>query len=270
MEENTNNTPIQEPEIVVENNQNSNPQNNNAGANNQNNANKASLGGAAKGCFGLSKTVVILIAFALLLGGYACTQRNGFVRQDKEVDAAWSEVEADYQRRADLYSTIAANVKKYDQHESGTFQNVTNARAGVNNQQQDEALKQMQAVADSAQAIKNIKVDPNDEQSVNNYLNSQKKLKDQLNLAINVVHEAYPDLKAEDLHKDFQTQMEGTENRIKNSRLKYITKVKEYNTNIDLFPGNIIANIFGFKPKAQFKAEEGTEKVPDVGKMLND
>ena len=87
---------------------------------------------------------------------------------------------------------------------------------------------------------------------------------------INVVHEAYPDLKAEDLHKDFQAQMEGTENRINTSRKDYIEKVKEYNTNIDLFPGNIVAGIFGFKAKPQFKAEEGTDKVPNVENMLED
>lgn len=274
MEEN-NNIPVEQPEILEENNQNPinpNPQPNNNGANNQNQANNISVGGAAKGCFGLSKTVIVLIALALILGGYACTKRNSFVTQDKEVDAAWSAVEADYQRRSDLYSTIAANVKSYDKHERETYQNVTNARANANkpNEQQDQALQQMQEVDQSAQALKKEKVDPNDQQSVDNYLNKQKKLKEQLNLAINVVHEAYPDLKAEDLHKDFQAQMEGTENRINTSRKDYIKKVKEYNTNIDLFPGNIVASIFGFKQKAQFKAEEGTDKVPDVGKMLND
>lgn len=263
MEENTNNTPIQEPEIVVGNNPN--PQNN-AGANN------LSAKGAAKGCFGMSSTLVVIIAIALAFGVYACGKRNGFVKQEKEVDAAWSAVEADYQRRSDLYSTIAANVKSYDKHERETYQNVTNARANANKptEQQDQALQQMDEVDQSAQALKKVKVDPSDENSVNNYLNSQKKLKEQLNLAINVVHEAYPDLKAEDLHKDFQAQMEGTENRINTSRKDYIKVVKEYNTNIDLFPGNIVASIFGFKQKAQFKAEEGTDKVPDVGKMLND
>lgn len=243
----------------------------NAGANNQNPLNNLSAGGAAKGCFGLSKTVVILIVIALALGGYACTKRNTFVGQETEVDAAWSKVEADYQRRSDLYTTIAANLKKYDKHERETYQGVTNARAGVRNtEQQDQAMQQMQALADSAQALKGVKVDPNDEQAINNYLNSQKKLKEQLNLAINVVHEAYPDLKAEDLHKDFQAQMEGTENRINTSRKDYIEKVKEYNRDIQLFPGNLVAGIFGFKAKPQFKAEEGTDKVPNVDSMLED
>ena len=252
MDQNTNNNPVQQPQ--------------NMGANNQNPVNNLSLGGAAKGCFGLGKTATILIILALILGGYGCTKRNAFVTQEKEVDAAWSKVEADYQRRSDLYTTIAANLKKYDKHERETYQGVTNARAGVRNtEQQDQALQQMQALSDSAQALKNVKVDPNDEQAINNYLNSQKKLKDQLNLAINVVHEAYPDLKAEDLHKDFQAQMEGTENR-----KDYIEKVKEYNTNIDLFPGNIVAGLFGFKAKPQFKAEEGTDKVPNVENMLED
>ncbi|MBQ2164312.1 MAG: LemA family protein, partial [Muribaculaceae bacterium] len=131
----------------------------NAGANNQNPLNNLSAGGAAKGCFGLSKTVVILIVIALALGGYACTKRNTFVGQETEVDAAWSKVEADYQRRSDLYTTIAANLKKYDKHERETYQGVTNARAGVRNtEQQDQAMQQMQALADSAQALKGVKV----------------------------------------------------------------------------------------------------------------
>ncbi|MBO4722082.1 MAG: LemA family protein [Muribaculaceae bacterium] len=257
MDQNTNNIPVEQPA--------------NMGANNQTPTNNLSLGGATKGCFGLSKAAMILIALAVILCGYGCSKRNSFVTQEKEVDAAWSKVEADYQRRSDLYTTIAANLKKYDKHERETYQGVTNARAGVrNNEQQDQALQQMQALSDSAQALKNVKVDPNDEQAIQNYLNSQKRLKEQLNLAINVVHEAYPDLKAEDLHKDFQAQMEGTENRINTSRKDYIEKVREYNTNIDLFPGNIVAGIFGFKAKPQFKAEEGTDKVPNVEGMLED
>lgn len=246
--------------------------NGNMGANNQNPFNKFSLEGA-KGCFGLSKAAVIGIAVLLILGIYGCSKRNSFVSQDTEITAAWSEVESQYQRRSDLYTTIAANVKKYDKHERETYQGVTNARANANKpntEQQDDALKQIQALADSAQSLKNVKANPNDLNSMKDYINAQNKLKEQMSLAINVVHEAYPDLKAEDLHKDFQKEMEGTENRIQRARQKYIEKVKEYNRDINLFPGNMIAKVFGFKERPFYEADKGTEKAPDVGKMLED
>ena len=246
---------------------NQQPLDNNGGVNNNQNPMNAALGGnAAKGCFGLSKAAILGIVVLLALGGWACSTRNGFVNQEKEVEAGWSEVENTYQRRADLYKTIAANVKKYDKHERETYQGVTNARAG----KLQESDQQMQAVTTMADSLNAVKADPNDLNAMKEYINAQNKLKDQLSLAINVVHEAYPDLKAEDLHKDFQVQMEGTENRITNARREYIKKAKEYNRDIELFPGMIVAKLFNFAPKPFFEADEGSKKVPDVAEMLED
>jgi len=239
---------------------------NNQNMNNVNPANNLSAGKAAKGCFGLSKAAILGIAALLVLGVWGCSSRNNFVKQRTDVDASWSNVETQYQRRNDLYKSIAANVKKYDKHESETYQGVTNARAG----KKEDAGQQLQALTSSADSLNGIKANPNDVNSMKKYIEAQNKLREQFSVAINVVHEAYPDLKAEDLHKDFNTEIEGTENRISVARKNYIEKVKTYNTNIDLFPGMIVARIFGFTAKPFFEADPGTEKVPDLEGMLED
>ena len=78
------------------------------------------------------------------------------------------------------------------------------------------------------------------------------------------VSENYPELKANENFKELQAQLEGTENRIQKSRKEYNDAVQDYNVGVRRFPGNLVANIFGFETKINFKVEEGTEKVPNV------
>lgn len=256
MEENTNNTPIQEPEIVVENNQNSNPQNNNAGANNQNNANKASLGGAAKGCFGLSRAAIIGILALLLLGMWGCGKYNDFVDKEQVVEQKWSDVENQYQRRIDLYKNLTKTVKAAASHEKETQLGVTQARA-------QQKMQAVEATADSLSAVgKNL--NPDDEKALNDYAKAQQKLSDQMQIAINVVHEAYPDLKANENFLNLQAQIEGTENRITVARSDFNSVAKDYNSTIKHFPSNIMAKLFGFKERPYFAAQEGADKAPDI------
>ena len=251
-------------------NNNLEPQTNNLGNANQNPINNLSAGKAAKGCFGLSSTVMIAIIVLLGLGMWGCNSYNGFVEQDQKVEKAWSQVENQYQRRIDLYKNVAATVKAYAKHERETYQGVTNARAGVNKQQ--EADQQMQAIENTADSLAQVKktLDPTDSEAVKKYEAAQNKLKDQMSIAINVVHEAYPDLKANENFKELQAQIEGTENRVTTARMDFIEQAREYNTMIKRFPANIMANIFGFKEKAYFAAQEGADKAPDVNSMLED
>ena len=78
------------------------------------------------------------------------------------------------------------------------------------------------------------------------------------------VAEAYPDLKTTKAFQDFQAQIEGTENRINVARQDYNKAIEEYNLKVRRFPNNIFAGIFGFKSKPFYKADEGTEKAPDI------
>lgn len=244
-------------------NNNFETQPNNLGNANQIPQNNLSAGKAAKGCFGLSTASIIGIIVLLGLGMWGCNSYNGFVEQDQKVEKAWSQVENQYQRRIDLYKNLASTVKAYAKHERETYQGVTNARAGV---RQQEADQQMQAIENTADSLAQVKksLDPNDSEAVKKYEAAQNKLKDQMSIAINVVHEAYPDLKANENFKELQAQIEGTENRVTTARMDFIEQAREYNTMIKRFPGNVLANIFGFKEKAYFAAQEGADKAPDV------
>lgn len=229
--------------------------------------NNLSAGSAAKGCFGMSKMGCIGLALLAAIAVWAYSSYNGFVTQEEEVKTAWSQVENQYQRRIDLIKNVAASANKYAKHEQGTFQGVTNARARTNVGEQ--ADQQMQAVAATADSLAKVKMDPNDANSMQAYAAAQDKMLEQARLAINVVHEAYPELKADKLFENLQTQLEGTENRVAVERKKFNETAQKYNTNIRRFPGNIMAKIFGFTERPYFAAQEGADKAPDVNTMFD-
>jgi len=259
MDQNTNNTPVQQPANSGENNQNTsntsaNNQNPfNMGANNQNPLNKFS---AAKGCFGLSRAAIIGIIALLCVGMWGCGKYNDFVDKEQVVNQKWSDVENQYQRRIDLYKNITKSVKAAAEHEHSTQQDVVEARAN--------AQKRMQAIETTADSLKNIKLNPDDADALNKYAQAQERMREQMQIAINVVHEAYPDLKANENFLELQAQIEGTENRITVARNDFNSVAKDYNTTIKHFPGNIMAKMFGFKERAYFTAQEGADKAPDI------
>ncbi|MDE6296744.1 MAG: LemA family protein [Muribaculaceae bacterium] len=171
---------------------------------------------------------------------------NSLVEKQQNVDQAWAQVENQYQRRADLIPNLVNTVKGYAQHESSTLESVTKARAGL---------------TEAYDAAKNTEATP---ENLEQYQQAQSKLKGALDIYVNAVKEAYPDLKANTNFMDLQTQLEGTENRISTERMRYTEAVKDYNTSIKKFPTNIYAGWFGFTEKPQFKAEAGAQKAPTV------
>ena len=196
-------------------------------------------------------TLIIVGVVVLLLCGGACSNYNGMVEKEQVVEQTWAQVENQYQRRADLIPNLVNTVKGYAEHESTTLQSVTDARAGLS-----KAYNDANAIsATEAQAS---------QEGLEKFQQAQSNLKGALDIYVNAVREAYPDLKANANFQDLQTQLEGTENRISTERQRYTEAVKEYNTKIKKFPGNIFAGIFGFDAKPQFKAEAGAEKTPIV------
>ncbi len=157
-----------------------------------------------------------------------------------------AQVENQYQRRADLIPNIVNTVKGYAEHESSTLEAVTNARAGLTK------------AYDAAQAVENP------QENLEQFQQAQSALKGALDIYVNAVREAYPDLKANTNFMALQTELEGTENRISTERKRYTEAVMAYNTAIKKFPTNIYAGWFGFKEKPQFKAEAGASKAPEV------
>lgn len=193
----------------------------------------------------ISKIAVAFVAFLAVSGLSSCNY-NSLVEKEQNVDQTWAQVENQYQRRADLIPNLVNTVKGYSEHESETFIKVTQARAGLT-----EAYN-------AAEAIENP------QQNIQAYQEAQSKLKGALDIYVNAVREAYPDLKANQNFMNLQTQLEGTENRISTERERYTQAVKEYNTAISKFPTVIYAGWFGFKEKEQFKAEPGANKAPKV------
>lgn len=195
----------------------------------------------------LITTVIVAVVILILFGG-GCSSYNGMVDADQAVQKQWGQVENQYQRRADLIPNLVNTVKGYAAHESSTLQNVTDARAGLT-----KAYNDAQAITPE-QAQANIEA----------YQQAQSNLKGALDIYVNAVREAYPDLKANENFLNLQAQLEGTENRVSTERQRYNEAVEVYNRKVLRFPGNIFAKLFGFDSKDMFKAEEGAQRAPKV------
>jgi LemA protein len=187
---------------------------------------------------------IIAVLFIILIFSWVKGSYNNFVSLDATVTQQWSDVKADYQRRLDLYSTVLQTVKAAANFEQKTQIGVVEARAKATS------------------TIANPKtIDGN---ALKNYDQTQTELTKSIGSIISVVVEKYPELKATQAFMDFQTQQEGTENRINVSRRNFNTAVKDYNIAVKSFPGNIFAGLFGFKEKASYEAETGAEKAPKL------
>ncbi len=168
---------------------------------------------------------------------------NDMVELDENVNREWSQVENQYQRRLDLIPNLVNVVKGYASHEKETLEGVIEARA-----------KATQTTIDPSNMT---------EEQLANFQKSQDGLSGALNRLM-VVVEKYPDLKATDNFKQLQAQLEGTENRITLARKDYNDAATIYNKEVRSFPNSMLAGIFGFSVRPQFKAQEGAESAPTV------
>ena len=191
----------------------------------------------------MSKTswiIIIVVAIAAIL---SITKYNTMVSLQESVGEQWANVEAQYQRRADLIPNLVKTVKAYAAHEKDVFESVTKARASATSIQLDPS----NLTAENMQRF----------QSVQGSLNSALS-------RLLAVSERYPDLKANQNFLELQAQLEGTENRIAVARRRFNEQIKIYNTYIRKFPTNLIASSFGFERQDAFAADDGSEKAPEV------
>ncbi len=188
-----------------------------------------------------SKTwwIIGIIAVVLVLLLWVGGTYNSLVSLDEGVNNAWGNVQTAYQRRADLIPNLVSAVKEYTDYEGPLLTEITEARASVGQAQTSQQLETAGAEMNSALS------------------------------RLLVVMENYPDLKANQNFLDLQTQLEGTENRVKVERDKFNAAVKSLNVKVRRVPSNIVALIFGFETKAFFEAEEGAETAPDVGELFD-
>lgn len=182
---------------------------------------------------------IVILAVLIYLGAY-----NGLVTRQEAVNSAWSQVQNDYQRRADLIPNLVNTVKGVANFEKSTLTAVVEARAKVGS----------------------IQVNPdtiNNPDALRKFEAAQGELSQALSHLM-VVVEKYPEIKATANFSELQSQLEGTENRITVARRDFNLSVQDYNTAIRRMPTNIVANMGGFKEKAYFQAVAGSEKVPEV------
>ena len=170
---------------------------------------------------------------------------NSVPTAEEQVNAAWGNLQADYQRRADLVPNLVATVKGYATQERTVLTQVTEARA-------------------KATSIQLNAGDLSDPQKVQAFQNAQAQLGGSLGRLL-ASFEAYPELKSNQNFLALQDQLEGTENRINASRRDYNMAVQAYNTRIRTFPDAIGAKIFyGAKPKVPFEASAAAQQAPTV------
>ena len=174
----------------------------------------------------------IFIGIVVLLVVYFVATYNGLVVLKTRIQEAFSGIDVQLKRRADLIPNLVETVKGYAKHEKSVFENVTKARS---------ALMSAQSLQDKADA--------------NNQLSSALK-------SLFAVAEAYPQLRASENFQDLQRQVADTEDKVAYSRQFYNSNVLEFNAKVQVFPSSIIANMFGFKLYYFFQAtEEEKEEV---------
>lgn len=186
--------------------------------------------------------VILLVIVILVMWGV--NVYNNLVTLNENVNQRWSQVENQYQRRADLIPNLVSTVKGYAEHEREVLTEVTQARASVG---------QLKATPEIL----------NDPVAFQKYQQAQSNLRSSLDRLM-VVVENYPNLKANENFLQLQAQLEGTENRIAVERMKFNESVQQFNTVVKRFPAAIFAGIAGFGEKQYFKSAPGTENVPKV------
>jgi len=185
--------------------------------------------------------LIIIVFLIVVLAGCGCNSYNGFVKGDQAVQNAWSNVETNYQRRTDLYNSVVKTIQGSANFEKSTLQAVIEARARATS----------------------VHVDVNDSTSMAQFQQEQVQLQGAFSRLL-AVAEAYPQLQTTQAFRDFQAQIEGTENRISIARRDYNTQVNDYNLMVRTFPSNMFAGMFGFHSKAYYKADIGSEKAPEI------
>ena len=182
----------------------------------------------------MKKTLWVVLAVVVILGGYAWTTYNSFVSLNAAVDGQWAQVETVYQRRFDLIPNLVASVQGAMKQEQTVFKDLADARANYSG---------AQTVDQKAAAATQV------ESSLGRLI---------------AVMENYPQLKSIDAVQNLMVQLEGSENRVAVERQRFDDDVQALNVKVMRFPSNILASMFGFKQRAYFEAATGAENAPQV------
>lgn len=182
-------------------------------------------------------------AVLVLLGIYLIVTYNSLVKKEESVKLKWNEVQNAYQRRLDLVPNLVNVVKGGAEFEQTTLQKIVEARS------------------------KALSVNTSGNEITADQFNRQTQAQDELASAANrlmITVEKYPELKGTTAFSGLQTQLEGTERRIKFARKDFNTAIQDYNSSVKSFPTSLVSKLFGFSPKEGFTADAGTDKATEI------
>jgi LemA protein len=189
---------------------------------------------------------------------------NALVAKEEKVFEAWAQTESNFQRRADLIPALVETVSRYAKHESETLTGVTQARAQAATQlsdAMDELIRTQKATADALREAGRGVVE--DEQSLRRLYESQADV-GRIMGSIIAVAESYPELRASDQFLELQAQLEGTENRINVSRMRFNDAVRDFNATARQLPWSLAAGLGNFQRKAYFRSAKEASAAPGV------
>ncbi len=192
-----------------------------------------------------TKSLGLLFAAFTIFSLTGCGSYNRLVSLEQNANKKWADVQSVYQRRADLIPNLVNTVQGDANFEKSTLTEIANARASVGRVQLDPNKA------------------PEDAAKLQEFQAAQGQLAAGLSHLLSVA-ENYPQLRANEAFQNLQAQLEGTENRISVERNNYNAAVQDLNTALETFPTNLLNKMFGFKPRAFFQAEAGSEKAPTV------
>ena len=192
----------------------------------------------------MKKIVLVVVGIIVLFVAFSgCSGYNNLVQLDEDVKTKWNQVETQYQRRSDLIPNLVSTVKGAAKFEQTTLTQVIEARSKASQ----------------------ITVDPTKltAENIEKFQSAQGEVSQALGRLM-VLTENYPQLRATQQFSDLSAQLEGTENRIATARRDFNESVQTFNTKVRSFPNNLTAGIFGFQPKAGFKADAGAQNAPKI------
>ena len=184
--------------------------------------------------------VAAVLVLAIIITGSVISTKNKLAVMQENIANAEANIDTYLQRRADLIPNVVATVKSFADHETEVFDKVLEAR---------QALLDADTIEEKAEA----------DTQLTNALQG-----------INVIVEAYPELKSDTTYVALMDELEGSENRIATARKDYNDAVKAYNSALVKFPTSLVAGMFGYEKAAYFEADAGAENAPDVGELLGD
>jgi LemA protein len=178
-------------------------------------------------------SLIVILGLVVIFGFWGCSGYNKIVTADQDVKGKWSVVETQYERKKNLYENVVNTIKGSAKNEDTTLIKIIQMRSRIP-----------------------AAIDPNNPQALSNANHQLDQMKQSI-LNINV--EAYPTLQTTQAFRDFQAQIEGTENRVTVAIRDWSQAVQDFNTMVVRFPGRILASLFGYKEKPYFKSDEGAK-----------